>query len=224
MLIPIPALLLFMTASCSRQPFAPYVAVLEQGLENQRCLLYYPRGQVRIMSGLSSQMEQEDWGQLKFRADYLPVLQYEQRAGLLSLIEKRQSALESIGNMGARFFTVAPSAKLLQMQDAEQSSAKRVAVRNATIKVIRILKDEEYKFPGRSSAAGDEFRLVLGTFRETQTQQGKIVVPRPPGIAESIELKFRAVLQFNPFAKVYTYVTADVGTPQEPGWATTNVQ
>jgi hypothetical protein len=222
--IPIAALLLVTAASCNRSLSSPYVAVLEQGLENYRCLLYYPRGQVRIMSGLSSQMEQEDWERLIFRADYLSMLQYAQREGLLNLTERRQSTLESIGSMGARFFTVAPTEKLLQMQDAKRSSPKRIAVRVATIKVLQILKDEEYKFPGRSGAAGDEFRLVLGTFSETQTRQGKILVPRPPGIPESVELKFRAILQFNPFANVYTYVTADVGTPQQPGWATTNVQ
>lgn len=211
-------------ASCSSKPSALYVETLEQGLESQRAFMQYPRGHVRIMSSFSSQMENDDWERLSFRAYYLSTLQYAQQRGLLNLSERRQSALETIGNMGTRFFLVTPTDKLLQLQDTMHSSAKRVAVRCSTIKVTGILKDEEYKFPGRNSATGDEFRLVLGTFRQTQTQQGDVVVPRPPGVPESVDLKFRAIVQFNPFAKTYTYVIADVGTPQEPGWATTNVQ
>ena len=200
---------------------APYLSVLEQGLTDQTDVMLFPRGEVQIMSGLSSQMESRDVNQLKFTIQYLEFLQNAQKGDLLTLTERQQGSLQSIGNMGARFFTVAPTPKLLQLQDAKKNKDKFVAVPIGTIKVLEILKDDEYKFP--RGAPGDEFRLILGRVRDTPTPQAK-ALPQHFATTEPQELKFRAILQFNPFAKTYTYVTADVGTPEDATWKTNNVQ
>ena len=199
---------------------APYLAVLEQGLTNQVDLMRFPRGQVQIMSALSSQMESDDSNRLRFKVQYLDVLQRAQKDGLLNLTEKLQSSLESVGNMGARFFTVSPTEKLLQLHDAKRSNDKCVAIPIGTVKVIEVLKENEYK--AGTGAPGDEFRLVIGRCRDTPTAQAKKLV----GFCtqEPQDLKFRAVLQFNPFNKTYTYVIADTGNPEEAGWSTSYVK
>jgi hypothetical protein len=217
------------------QPSAPYLPVLEQGLTAQHDCITFPRGRVQIMGAMSSQMEAADWNQLKFQIQYLTYLQSAQTNGLLTVTEEQQNSLERIRNMGARFFKVVPTDKLSQMQAATNSDIEQVlsqwlhkrdrivAVQIGTIKVLQILKDEEYKPRVRVGGAGDEFRLVLGTVRDTPTQQAK-TLGRYFATIEPQELKFRAVLQFNPFAKTYKYVTADVGNPQDAGWKTETVK
>lgn len=217
------AVALFATAACSRQSLLkgqPYIPVLERALRKS---VSFPRGRVQIMSGLSSQMEATDWVQMKFPAQYLDFLQRARKDGLLNLAEEQQGPLDSIRNMGARFFSVSPTDKLLKMDNKTPDTPGLLTVLTAEFKVLQILKDQEYKPPVGMGGAGDEFRLVLGTGRRTPTQDA-ITLGQSYCAIEPQELKFRSVLQFNPFAKTYTFVDADLGRPQDSGWESENVK
>lgn len=217
------SIVVLLVAACDRvklpegEKSAPYLTVLEQGLTDNLDTDRLPRGEVRIMSELSSEFEKPDATHMKFQARYLQILQKAEKAGLVTLSERPQNALESVGNMGARFFTVTPTDALLKLQSSEKSDDRWVAVPIGTMKVLEIIKEEEYKFAERKS--GDEFRLVLGRLRDTPTPQAKALASL--GVTtEPQDLKFRAILQFNPFAKTYTYIVADFGKPDESGWST----
>jgi hypothetical protein len=216
------SIVVLLVAACGRvklpegQKSAPYLTVLEQGLTDNIDTDRIPRGEVQIMSELSSKMEEPNATQMRFQAVYLQVLQKAERARLVTLSERPQNALESVGNMGARFFTVTPTDALLKLQDPKKSNDRWIAVPIGTMKVLEILKEEEYKFAERKP--GDEFRLVLGRVCDTPTPQAKALASL--GVTtEPQDLKFRAVLQLNPFAKTYTYIVADFGKPDESGWS-----
>jgi hypothetical protein len=171
-------------------------------------------------------MEATDINQLKFPIQYMQQLQRAQQDGLVEFREEQQGALESIGNMGSRFFEVSPTNKLLKLQYAKKSTYNLIAVQCGTVKVLQILKDEAYQPSLQSSGTGggDEFRLVLGTILDTPTQQGMALGKMFCLVDEVTEFKFRAILQYNPFAKSYKYVAADIGDPKAPGWMSENVK
>ena len=127
--------------------------------------------------------------------------------------------------MGRRFITVSPTDKLLKLETPPYNNANTAVgfsfVSVGTMKVTEVLKEEEHKVPG--AKPGDEFRIVLGKMRETPTPAAKELAALGAN-TEPRELKFRAILQFNPFAKTYTYVTADYGKPEDAGWLTNNIQ
>jgi hypothetical protein len=159
-----------------------------------------PCGEVTIMRGSDSMTEPPDWIRRRFPIGLLGFFQALQGSGLITLREKEQSQLESFGNAGERFFKVTPTPKLLQLQTEQKSSlslpatephdillalevrnqgksslspwtTNYVAVRMGTMRLIEVLKEDEYKMP--NATAGDEFRLVLGTLRRTPTPQAR---------------------------------------------------
>jgi hypothetical protein len=217
---------LFATGACSQQSLLkgqPYAEALLSGFKNDAHLAI-PIGRVQIMSDLSSQMEVIDWSKHKFPSKYLDLLQRAQKDGLLTLAEEQQSQLDSIRNMGSRFFAVTPTEKLQKMNDAPKVIAELAAtVLTATFEILQVLKEQEYKPPVGFGGPGDEFRLVLGTVRRRPTPDA-ITLGKSYCVTEVQELKFRAVLQYNPFAKTYSFRAADLGNPQDPGWNTETVK
>ncbi len=115
---------------------------------------------------------------------------------------------------------VKPTEKLSKIKDQKLSTDDKLVVRISTIKVVEIIKVEEHKVPDKP---GDDFRLVLGRFRDTPTSQAKLLGPNYCTI-EPKDSKFRALLQFNPFTKSYICWTADIGEPEDPGWNSNNVK
>ena len=67
------------------------------------------------------------------------------------------------------------------------------------------------------------FRLVLGTVERRPTPDA-ITLGKSYCATEAQEFKFRAVVQYNPFAKTYSYAVADLGNPQDSGWKTAHVK
>jgi hypothetical protein len=125
--------------------------------------------------------------------------------------------------MGATFYVVSPTEKLLKLQDPQKSTGKFIVVPFGTMKLLEVLKEEDYKSPTPLGGAGDQFRLVLGTVHAEPSAQA-LTLGKSYGGIEPNDLKFRAVLQFNPFAKTYTYITADLGNLKDPGWYSQNVK
>ena len=190
---------------------------IARGLETQFNKIVLPVGDVEIMSGLSSQMEQNDFNRKRFREDYLVSLQNMQNIGLATVVERSQSGLAGIGRMGARTFTVTPTELSKQHRDEKLSSLDSVAMRIATCEVLNIVRSSPYKSPRLPQA--EEYRLVLGTYRRSFMDWFLAIAPDD----RSAEFKFRAVLKFNPFTKRYSYQFADWGLPQEDGWKTNDV-
>src|SRR5262245_15669741 len=83
------SLLVLLVAACDRVKLpegkrsAPYITVLEQGLTDQFDNHRFPRGEIQIMSELSSQIETGDPKQMKFQASYLQELQKAEKAGFV---------------------------------------------------------------------------------------------------------------------------------------------
>jgi hypothetical protein len=214
------AVALFATASCSRQSLRkgqPYAQQLQEGLKWNNGFADFPTGRVQIMSGLSSQMEAADRTNQKFPLAYLAFLQQAEKDGLLKLTEEQQGPLDAIRNMGSRFFTVTWTEKLSKMKFSGST------VLTATFEILQILKDQEYNPSVGFGSAGDEFRLVLGMVRSRPTPNA-MALGKYYCNTEVQELKFRAILQYNPFAKTYSYRVADLGNPQDPGWNTQYVK
>jgi hypothetical protein len=193
----------------------PYLTVLEKGLTKHHDFERLPQGQITIMNAWSSAMESGDANAMRFPLRYLEHLQRAEKDGLLRLAEKRQDVWGQLANQGARLFSVTPTEKLRQMADPKESDEKWLAVPIGTIKVLEIMSEEPCKL--KRATPGDEFRLVLGLISDTPTQQVKALGPEY-GTIEPQKLKFRAILQFNPFDKSYTYHISDCGKPSEAGW------
>jgi len=199
---------------------AAYRQVLEAGLTRQMDFHRVPQGQIKIMSGLESQMEPGNAATMTFATQYLPTLQRAANDGLVRLAELQQNSLAQMGNMGARFFTVTPTDKLRQMSDPKESTAQWVAVPIGTIRILDIISADACKL--KTATPGDQFRLIVGLISDTPTEQAKTLGPQY-ATQEPQKFKMRVILQFNPFTKTYTYVTGDYGKPEDADWITQNV-
>ena len=124
---------------------------------------------------------------------HLTFLQAAQKDGLITVTELQQNSLESIGNLGARFFVVAPTGRLLTLQDTKRSTDRFVVVPAGALAVSKVLKIEEYKPPVGSGSVGDEFRLVLGVAHDSPSEQAK-ALGNQYNSTEPRDVKFRAVL------------------------------
>lgn len=219
--------LIFLLASfmgCNRMDdqkalsFKPYISILEDGLTNKFDYLWLPKGQIEIMDKLRSAYTPADVQSMIFQYDYLEKLQIAQNDGLVNLSEQRQSPLFYTG--GNRIFRVVPNAKILQMADPKKSHQKGIAISLGTMKVLKIIKEEPCKL--KRATPGDEFILVVGLLRDTPTQNAKTLGPKYATI-EPRELKFRAILQLNPFDQSYKFIIADTGMPNETEWESDRV-
>lgn len=198
-------------------------AVLEGGMLKEGTMSF-PRGPIQIMSKMAEEMERPNPAQQKYGMASLESFQRYEKAGFLTIAEERRSPLESIRDMGARSFTVSPTNKLLQIQDPKLSSGTFAVIQAETYKVTNIIKNEEYKPPVGSGSPGDEFRLILGVILQSTTEQGKVIYGAIGYYPQPRQRKFRAILQFNPFAKTYSFVTADLGDPASADWFSQNVK
>jgi hypothetical protein len=197
---------------------APYIAVLTEGLTKDHGYYDVAHGRITIMSALSSRNEAADLGAMKFPIQYLSTLEYNQSIGLIRLIEQPQSELDKIGSMGARLFNATPTDKLLQLADAKVSTANWARIPTLGVQVLEIVSDDACKFS--KPTPGDDFRLILGLIGGEPTRQWRTLFP---DVKEMDQLKFRVVLQFNPFTKRYAYVTSDIGKPSEATWYSNSV-
>lgn len=197
----------------------PYLTVLEEGLTEHGFDLF-PQGQIEITSGLSSAMESGGGWSMRSRLQneiYLKYfLQDAEKQGLLNLAEKQQRSPGQIA-MGSRFFMVTATEKLRQMADPKKSDEKWLAVQRGTIKVLKIISEEPCKL--QQATPGDKFLLVMGLISQTPT---KVFSPKD-GTVKRQELKFRAILQVNPFDKSYKFLTSDIGNPSEHDWFSNHV-
>jgi hypothetical protein len=202
---------------------APYRSVLEQGLTDGADLARFPRGEVQIMTGPGALIgPADDWERLKFSGKYLDFLQKAAGDGLLTMKEKPVRDPAKNGQVSSRVFTVTPTEKLLRLHDARKSRDKFLVVPVGAMTVIEILKEEPYKLSLGVRTGGDEFKLVLGRVRDTPTEQARILGTNYATV-ESREVRFRALVQFNPLTKTYRFVTADLGKPGTDAWASQHV-
>jgi hypothetical protein len=192
-----------------------YQAVLNAGLTQQHDYHRVPVGQITIMSQMSSQMEEANLETLRLPLQYLESLQQAEKDGLITLTEKNQSEMDKLLTMGARIFTATATDKLRKLIDPKESTEKWLAIPIGTMQVEEVMSEEQCKLV--KATPGDQFRLVVGLVTDTPTEQVK-TLGRNYGTVETQKLKFRAILQFNPFTKTYTYVVADLGKPEDPGW------
>lgn len=111
-------------------------------------------------------------------------------------------------------FTVAPSEKLLMAADRRLSTPTCLVLGLTDCRIAEIVSNTEYKNQLVVSSS-DQTRLILGTFNvcdaELATTLGKST-----GIYR--DLKFRALIQFNPFTKSYSCERIDFGNPQDNDW------
>jgi len=191
--------------------------VIENGLENQFNYMSIPRGEIEIMSALSSEMEKSDWSRKRFKNSYLDNLKGAAERGFLSYKEHTQSSLESIGRMGAKTFTVTPSDKALQAKDEERSNDDWVKIKFAECEVTKIVKNVEYSHP--TLPQSDEFRLVVGSYKRIPT-----AVAKDYEELETKEFKFRALVKVNQFTGEYHFRTADWGLIDEGEWKTNRIR
>ena len=193
-------------------------AEISRGLEEQLNVIMLPVGDIEIMSGLSSQMESNDFQRKRFKADYLNLLNDLKSRGLLTYAEQRQSELDAIGRMGVRTLTVTPTDLAKQHRDEKLSSPNYLVVRIATCEVRNIVRSSPYQSPHLPQS--EEYRLVLGTYSCKGIPWFLAIYPE----GKDGDFKFRAVLKLNPFTKRYVFVTGDCGDLQEDGWKSSNVQ
>lgn len=192
-----------------------YQAVLNAGLTQQHDYHRIPVGQITIMSAMSSQMEEANLETLRLPLQYIESLQQAEKDGLITLTEKNQSEMDKLMTMGARIFTATATDKLRKLIDPRESTEKWLAIPIGTMQVEEVMSEEPCKLV--KATPGDQYRLVVGLVTDTPTEQVK-TLGRNYGTVETQKLKFRAILQFNPFTKTYTYCVADLGKPEDPGW------
>ena len=164
------------------------------------------------MSAFESQMGLGGSGMLK--PEYLVKLQEAEKDGLVKL-----TGMTNI-NFGQTILTVTATRKLQQLSDAKASDTNSLAIQVGTIKVLDIIGEEPCKL--KMATPGDEFRLIVGLVNDTPTDAVKTLGPKY-GTIEPHRLKFRAILQFNPFNRSYSYRVADIGYPDKPEWLSENV-
>jgi hypothetical protein len=195
----------------------PYKEELERGLAKQFNYLPIPRGDIQIMSGLSSQMESANMKAKRFPDKYLEALQACEKEGLLKFTETPQSQLDQIASMGTRKFTVTPTALAVNAADKKLSDHDWIYIPLGTCRVKTVVKDMEYRHP--ALAASDDFRLVVGTYERSYNDFAKRL-----GEASKPEtFKFRALAKVNPFNQTYSFQIADWGNIAEDAWQSANI-
>jgi len=214
--------LIFLLASlmgCNRMEaqkalsFKPYISILEDGLTKKFDYLWVPQGRITIMDKLRSTYTPANVQSMIFQYKTLKDLQDSQNDGLVNLSEEKQSPL--LDTSGNRIFVVTPNEKIRQMADPKESNQKWIAILLGTMKVLKIIKEEPCKL--KRATPGDEFLLVVGLLRDPPTQNVKTLGPEY-GTVEPRELKFRAILQLNPFNQSYKFIIADTGMLNETEW------
>lgn len=193
-------------------------AEISKGLEKNFNTFMLPIGDIEIMSGLSSQMENIDYQRKRFKEDYISYLNDMKAKGLVTFTEKPQSQLDAVRRMGSRVLTVLPTELAKEHRNEELSSANYLVFQIANCEVDDIVRSSPYQSANLSQS--EEYRLVLGTYRCTSIPWFRALAPE----SKDEDYKFRAVLKLNPFTKRYTFQTADWGNSQEDGWMTANVR
>ena len=193
---------------------------ISRGLAERFHTMSIPIGDVEIMSGLSSQMENSDAAHKRFKAEYLEFLKYLDSKRLVNLTEQSQTGLDAIRRMGARTITITPTEKALAARDAKLSSSDYLMLPMGSCSVDEIIRAAPYQAAQLSRA--EEYRLVLGTYRLTLNRFGESLDSSAKPAKH--RFRFRAVLRFDPFAKRYTFQYADWGDLEKDDWATHNVE
>lgn len=206
-------------AGCSSgQSTSVIKAMIADGLTTQFNVDWIPEGPITIMSGLSSQMEGQAPDAKRYNQSTYRYFQRFQSAGLLTLDEQRQSALESIGRMGAITVVSTPTEKLRSMADKDQNKPGFVVVKTGKCDILSIVRDTVHTSPDLPSS--EEYRLVLGTYRRTPSPIAFALDPA----AKPLDFRFKALLRLDPFAKAYGYVQADFGSIDSETWLTRNIK
>ena len=196
----------------------PYQDEIESGLTRQFNYVAFPRGDIQIMSGLSSQMEPDNPAAKRFSAKYLEFLQASRNAGLVQFSEKQQSQLDQIRSMGTRILTVTPTPLAIEQSDKQLSNKDYVNIRTGTCRIQTIVKDIEFHNP--ALATSDDFRLVVGTYERSFTDFAVKKLGNPD---KKETYKFRALVKVNPFNHTYSFQTADWGNISEDGWQSNSI-
>jgi hypothetical protein len=109
---------------------------------------------------------------------------------------------------------------LRSLADGSLSNGSWLVVLVGHMSLLEIVSSEPCKL--KRATPGDQFRLVIGLVEDTPNSNAKIL-GSTYATQEPQKLKFRAILQFNPFTKTYTYVTGDYGQPEAAVWLTESV-
>lgn len=195
----------------------PYKDVIEKGLTKQFNYVGIPRGEIQIMSGLSSQFESPDMKRKRLPIQYFEAIKAWQEAGLLTYSEIKQSELDLIGSTGTRKYIITPLQSAIDVSDPEESDADWLQIPLGQCTVLSVVKDVEYHNPELSQS--DDYRLVVGTYRRSYNKFSK----DSGAPAEDTTLKFRALLKVNPFNQSYSYQYADWGEIDSDKWETENI-
>lgn len=208
------------SAGCGREGLSTAAVrdTVANGLTIQFSQQWIPIGPVTVITALEAQLEPADPSKKRYDHSGYDLFKMLAAKGMLTLQEQQQSGLASLGRMGAVTVTVTPTEKARALADKNQTNPGYLVVTLAQCEVLSIVRDTAYSSP--ALPASDQFKLVMGTFRFTPTEFALAV----DSTSKGLEARFKAVLRFDPFAKVYKYGSADWGPLNSEAWSTHFVQ
>jgi hypothetical protein len=203
-------LIMAATAACAASGLSDREKVIEQVVTTVTGTFSIPTGQTRVTP-----------------AD-LATLQNVQAAGLITLREIPRAYWDSFMNRTQGLGTAVElkaTEKLLSM------SPEEVPVQGANIKILRIkIADDRIDelttdsvYAGPLSTPGEQYRIMLGTYKHVPTSAAAVLGPKLAAQSET-RLKFRCIVKYNQFAKVWTVVAFDTGERNTEAWRSSNVR
>jgi hypothetical protein len=193
-------------------------------------LVWFHWGEVIIMSQLGSQGSREDWDKGLIHYAYLAQQDRFRRAGLLDVREIAQNALEQMGSMGARKFTVRPTTGLIELLGGQDSfdllvrgsrdpNHLTVGIGASSYAIQQIVTNESYNGP--LATPGEKFRIVLGVARSSSNPG---LVKAGLTSSDETQIRFRVIVKHDPFADAWAVVASDKGPVGGTVWDSNNVR
>jgi hypothetical protein len=189
--------------------------VISAGLAYEYNAVLIPAGKVRVVSPKSHGTnaitpDHDDYPNMVFREEAMGRFQQQMKAGLVTLVDKGYEYPYDT-------FIATPTALALKHRDGTHSTLRYCVILASSCQVRQIIKTAPYR-SGRLPQS-EEYRLVLGSYFRAEEEWFRALSP-----TTDKEFKFRAVLQFSPFTKKYTYLFGDWGELTENEWKTHNVE
>jgi len=167
-------------------------------------------------------------GQTRLSGNDLAQVKQLEASGLVAVREVPQAYWDSFLNRTQGLGTpvqVTETSKLMSLQPAVMPVAGttlrifRVSIANITID--EVTADGDYVGP--LATPGEKYRIMLGTYRKVPIPAAAIFGPSLATQTE-VRMKFRSVVKYDQFAKIWALVAFDTGFLNTNEWLSSNVR
>lgn len=199
------------------------IAIIEKGM-NDDYVEIIPIGKIVIGSNI---MTQQDPKNHVYNSKFRNILLGYNKIGIVLVDEIKDMSMSSA--LGEKKYNV-------NITDKGKNNALGTngqgdyLFRWANVKISKIVKNSEFKpafdyYPAGKIDRSADYRLVLGIYDLKYTDtQNEIHAALGLKVPKSKALKFKALLQYDPFKEKYKYVQKDWGNLDKDDWVTNTIK